>query len=219
MTTPRKTAPAKKTAAAKQRKPYTRTPDARDLPDPDSVVDSMEEDGNHELPARTTRHVPGGRQSAELAAALRAKTDGKPYFPFPPELPPAHEPYWIELVNSRPHDYFNRGDMPLLKLYCRAAHDIDVLDREIDNEGSVIENARGNPIVNPKVVVRSIAESRLLALSVKLRAQPASRFDSNNDKKQQEKTKHAQRAANAVEDSGDEDGDGLLASGSSGMLN
>jgi phage terminase small subunit len=155
--------------------------------------------------------APGDRQQAELAAALRAKMTGQPVFPYPAELHSDHKPYWVETVNSKPHDYFNAGDIHLLKLYCRVAADIDRLDREIAEEGSVILNNRGNPIVNPRIVVRSLAETRLLSLSTKLRLQPSARYDSENDRKQSDKKRNADRAARVIED--EDDGDGLIARG------
>lgn len=212
MASPKTRAPAKKTAPA-AKKSTTRKAD------PDELVDAIDpDDEGDELPERTTKRMaPGDRQSAELAAALQAKRSGEPVFAYPPELKDAHKPYWAELVNSKPHDYFNRGDIPLLKLYCRAAADIDRLDEEIAEEGSVIPNARGNPVVNPKVIVRSIAEGRLMSLSTKLRAQPASRYDSENDRKQSVKKSKADSAAKALDEEdaihggGDDDETGLLA--------
>lgn len=157
--------------------------------------------------------TPGDRQQAELAAALQAKLTGQPVFPFPAELKEEHKPYWTETVNSKPHDYFTLSDVHLLKLYCRVAADIDRLDREISEEGSVILNMRGNPVVNPRVLVRSIAETRLLALSTKLRLQPSARYDSENDRKQSDKKARADRSARAIEMDEDEEDDGLIARG------
>ena len=222
--TPARKTPARKTTARKtpaRKTPARKTPAARSSRrrDPDDEVDDLTTRQNvcgedDEEPGRPTRRLSTAvRQKAELEAALLAK-DGKPIFPFPPELPEKHKPYWTELVNSRPHDYFNRGDIPLLKLYARVAHDIDILDREIEENGDVINNARGNPVVNPKVLVRSIAETRLMALATKLRSQPASRYDSVNDKAQSEKVKKAKRAADAIMDEqGDGDDGDLLAGG------
>lgn len=204
-------APSKRGVRAAARIMSSDDMDADELVD---AIDDLEDDDGEESPRQTKRLSTGDRQSAELKAALQLKANGLPVFPFPPELKEEYKPYWTELVNSKPFDYFNKGDIPLLKLYCRAAADIDRLDEEISTEGCVIANARGNPVVNPKVVVRSIAESRLMGLSVKLRAQPASRYDSANDRKQTEKTAKANAAAEALESSKghvDEDDDGLLA--------
>lgn len=159
----------------------------------------------------------GDRKGTELKAALEIEANPDvPVYPFPPGLPEAHKKYWCELVNSKPHDYFNKGDHPLLKLYCRAAADIDRLDKQIQEEGDLIENAKGNMVVNPKIVVRSIAETRLMSLSTKLRAQPTSRFDIDNDKAQQQKKKNATSAAKQINEDGD-DGDDSLLAGASGL--
>lgn len=171
--------------------------------DPDAEVDAQ---------ARRRRLNTGDRQQAELTAALRAKLTGAPVFPFPPELKDEHKPYWTEVVNCKPHDYFNAGDIHLLKLYCRVAADIDRLDREIAEEGSVVTNARDNPIVNPRVVVRSIAETRLLTLSTKLRMQPSSRYDSEQDRNKSTKKRRADAAVRTMHED-DEDGDDLIARG------
>lgn len=187
----------------------SRVPSARTRQNQDAEVDGLGE----EEPRRATRRMsPGDRQQAELAAALRAKLTGAPLFPFPPELNDEHKPYWTEVVNSKPHDYFNLGDIHLLKLYCRVAADIDRLDREIASEGSVILNTRDNVVVNPRILVRSIAETRLLTLSSKLRMQPSSRYDSEQDRNQSTKKRRADAAVRAM---GDDDGDddGLIARG------
>ena len=191
-------------------KPAARPRRAPRRPDPDMDVDELED--IDAPPPQTRRMAPGDRQQAELAAALRAKMTGKPVFAFPAELKDEHKPYWTETVNSKPHDYFTLSDIHLLKLYCRVAADIDRLDREIAEEGSVIVNNRGNPIVNPRILVRSIAETRLLSLSTKLRLQPSARYDSENDRKQSAKKGKADRAARAMDDD-DDDGDGLIARG------
>lgn len=192
---------AKKTVRARQ-------------PDPDDLVDGLDDDEDDDGPPQrqSRRMSTGDRQQAELVAALRAKATGAPVFPFPPELKDEHKPYWTETVNSKPHDYFNAGDIHLLKLYCRVAADIDRLDREIAEEGSVVLNARGNPIVNPRVVVRSLAETRLLSLSTKLRLQPSARYSSDDDRSQGAKKKKADAAARAMDDD-DGDDDGLIARG------
>lgn len=184
------------------------------LPDDDGELD----DDVDEQQARPTRRMaPGDRQQAELAAALQAKMTGKPVFAFPPELKEEHKPYWTEIVNSKPHDYFNLCDLHLLKLYCRVAADIDRLDREIAAEGSVVLNTRGNPIVNPRCIVRSMAETRLLSLSTKLRMQPSSRYDSEQDRNQSDKKRKADGAVRAMNGDGDEDGDNdLIARGGAG---
>ncbi len=200
--------------------PARKRPNADELPAPKPAVkraarrslENGEVGGDRLRPTR--RMAPGDRQQAELAAALQAKMTGQPVFPYPPELNEEYRPYWVEVVNSKPHDYFNAGDIHLLKLYCRVAADIDRLDREITEEGSVILNSRGNPIVNPRVVVRSLAETRLLSLSTKLRLQPAARYNSEGERSQADKKRKAENSAYAIMD----DDDDLLARAPSGRM-
>lgn len=188
---------AKKTASASGSRGRSRAVD----PDPDSD-DSEEGDGA--FPPRSRRMNPAERQKAELEAVMRSKRTGEPKYPFPPELDDRFKPYWREMVDARPHDYFSIEDAPLMKMYCRAAWEVDVLTKEIDDEGHVVLNAKMNPTVNPRVFVRNLVEGRLLALATKLRLQPASRYSSENDKNQGAKAKKAGEAADAIEDD-DED--------------
>ncbi len=168
-----------------------------DLPNPAGGDEGGAADGHAPDGGPPSRRMDAAeRKIAELRAALVAAT-GVPVFGFPPDLPEDHKPYWVLVVNSKAHDYFNKGDYALLKMYCRAAWEVDMLSRDIDAEGHTIPNAKGNMVLNPKVSARAIAETRLLSLSTKLRVQPASRFDSENDKKQ---TQKAARAASAAKE-------------------
>jgi phage terminase small subunit len=146
------------------------------------------------------------RKTLELEAQLKARVSNTPVFPFPPELRDALKPYWLELVNSFPADHFQVSDVPLMKLYCRCAYDIERTSLLIEEEGEVVIGGRGAPMVNPRVKVRGDAQNNLLALATKFRNQPASRTNTENFGNRQGKASKANRAAKAVEE-----GDGLLA--------
>lgn len=145
------------------------------------------------------------RRADELSAAMQARVKGKPRYAPPPELNPKYRPYWIELVNSFPVDHFQDADLPLLKLYCRCAFDVDRLTEMIEEEGEVVLGAKG-PIINPRVRVRNSAENQLLAISTKFRAQPASRGHADNYRGRQGKATAGNNGAKTVADS-----NGLLA--------
>lgn len=162
--------------------------------------------------SNSRRMSPAQRKAAELAAALDERSVGKPLFDYPPDLREEYRPYWLTLVNSKPVDYFTQSDIPLLKMYCRAAWEMDTLDAQIRLEGHTIEGAKGGMILNPAVTARSIAETRLLSLATKFRAQPSARLDSANDKKQNEKTQRAGQTAAAIQQQKD-DGDDLIPTG------
>jgi P27 family predicted phage terminase small subunit len=155
-----------------------------------------------------------GRRGAQARSALAEALDAeKPVFPWPRTLPEEFRDIWTETVNTKTGEYWSRGDIPILEIYCRNAGDIRRLSTEIKDEGEIIFNANGNPVVNPKIVVRGYAESKLMTLCTKLRLQPSSRMDSKGEDGQLKKKGKAVRAAKVI----GEDEDGLLA-GASGVL-
>lgn len=197
----RKKVPAKKVPTKKPAVKRTRAkkPDpATDDDDLDDILGDDDESRPLEPPPAPVRRITvGDRKLAELLAALRPDV---PKLPYPFGLLDKYKPFWLDLVNSRPVDFFNDGDIPLLKLYVRLAADVARLDAEIEAEGEVIYNARNNPIVNPKVVVRSFHEQRILAITGKLMAAPSSRHQNDETQKGQAgKANRAKKAAKAME--------------------
>lgn len=148
----------------------------------------------------------GVKTQQALAEAVKV---GEPVFPYPPNLPDDEKGVWLDMVNTKTGDYWNPGDVPLLKMYCRNVVDIERLSEEIKREGEVIENANGNPVVNPKIVIRGYAEAKLMTLCTKLRMQPSSRMDTKGEDNQLKKKSKANRAAKTI----NEDEDDLLANG------
>lgn len=151
----------------------------------------------------------GRRGAAAQAALIEAVNDAQPVFPWPKTLPEHLREVWTTTVNTKTGDYWSKGDIPILEIYCRNAEDIRRLTNEITDEGEIIFNANGNPVVNPKIVVRGYAESKLMALCTKLRLQPSSRMDTKGETGQLKKKTKAKAAAQVIDD----DEDSLLATG------
>lgn len=150
-----------------------------------------------------------GKRGAAAQVALREASNPKaPVFPWPESLDEEFQDIWVATVNTKTGDYWSDGDVPLLEMYCRNAADIRRLSLEIKDEGEIIFNANGNPVVNPKIMVRGYAESKLMALCTKLRLQPSSRMDTKGEDGQLKKKGKATRAAAVIA----EDSDDLLAS-------
>lgn len=147
-----------------------------------------------------------GRRSKDAILLEEALSD-EPCFPYVPGLTEAEKPLWRDIVNTRGSDYWNRGDVPILKMYCRLVVDIERLTEEIREEGEVIFNTNGNPVVNPKITIRGFHEAKLFTLCSKLRMQPASRKSVADEAAGNAKVKKAKRAAEVIES----DDDGLLA--------
>lgn len=154
----------------------------------------------------------GDRSARELQAALSPDV---PCFPWPEDLPEDQRSTWTDIVNTKTCDYWTRGDIPLLRMYCRAVADIERLTNDIEEEGEIVRNGKGNPVVNPKVVVRGFAEGRLMTLATKLRMQPSSRVDPKTETRSNIRKKAAEDAAKTI--NGGAEDDGLLAG--SNMLN
>lgn len=150
-----------------------------------------------------------GKRGRQAVSYLSEVTQGGPVFPFVPGLTDIEKEIWVDIVNTRTGDYWNRGDIPILKMYCRLTADIDRLTDEIRAEGEVIENSHGNPIVNPKIVIRTYNEAKLMTLCTKLRMQPSSRVSGESDRHNTVKKSKATNAAATIAD----DEDGLLAGG------
>lgn len=158
-----------------------------------------------------TRNTGAGKRGAQAQANLAdAMNSNVPVFPYPDSLDPDFREIWVRTVNTKTADYWSLGDIPILEMYCRCAHDVARLSEEIKNEGETILNARENVVVNPKIMIRGFAEGRLLSLCTKLRLQPASRMDSKNEANQGNKKAKANRAATTIGN----DEDDLLAGGS-----
>lgn len=155
-----------------------------------------------------------GKRGANAQSALgEAINTARPVFPWPDTLPKDFRDIWRDTVNTKTGDYWSKGDVPLLEMYCRNAADIRRLSEEIKDEGEIIYNANGNPVVNPKIVVRGYAESKLMTLCTKLRLQPSSRMDTKGEGGQLKKKTKANNAAAVIDD----DDDNLLA-GVNGMM-
>ena len=174
-----------------------------DMPSPPGL-DLENEDGDFEQSPLIGRQ--NNRRSEELQAQMAARLSNKPVFPYPPELDEKYKPYWIELVNSFPKDHFQISDITLMKMYCRAAYDVERITLMIEEEGEVVMGGRG-PTVNPRVKVRTDAQNTMFVLATKFRNQPASRTAIDDHQSRQKKATNAGNAARTIHD----DDDGLLA--------
>lgn len=150
----------------------------------------------------------GNRQALQLQAELNPDV---PVFPYPEDLKEECIPIWTSIVNTKTADYWTNGDIPLLRIYCRCVVDIERLNLEIEIEGEVTTNSKGNDTMNPKIAVRALAETRLMGLCNKLRMQPSSRVALETEKHHGLRKEQSRVAALVFTD----DVDNLLASSAS----
>lgn len=106
--------------------------------------------------------------------------------------PPAHVnlrerdwPFWYSIVRARAREHWTETDLENAANLARCKSDIEKLQKEIDAEGDVIENAKGTQIVNPKHTLLETLSRRSVALSrmVHVHAEATSGKSSNESKK------------------------------------
>lgn len=113
--------------------------------------------------------------------------------------PPAHvrlpdeaRPFWSGIMASRARDEWSKNDFVVAAQLARAQYDIERESLLLEGEGSVVENARGTQVMNPRHSVLEQLARRELALMRAL-AMTAS-YANNKDKGKVEETRKMERA-------------------------
>jgi hypothetical protein len=86
----------------------------------------------------------------------------------PPEhvnIPEGAQAFWVSITSARAADRWNTADLESAGELARTKYNIERLNLEIAEEGDVIENQRGTPIVNPKHNLLETLTRRMVALS------------------------------------------------------
>ena len=116
--------------------------------------------------------MPKRPASNSPSAAIKAMVSaGLPY----PE-PPAHtrlreqdRPFWDAVVRARARDDWTGADLVVAVQLARTMRDIEVESQRLEEEGSVIENQKGTPVMNPRHAVLEQMARREMALMRALR--------------------------------------------------
>ena len=74
-------------------------------------------------------------------------------------------PFWRSIVRARAKARWNDSDLEAAGNLARCKADIERVQREIREEGDIITNERGTPIMNPKHTLLEILSRRCMALS------------------------------------------------------
>lgn len=106
--------------------------------------------------------------SAAVAAMLSA---AKPPIEVPKhvELVPEAMPYWTGVIHARARDEWTELDLVVGAQLAQCQYDMDRESRELREEGSVLINARGTQIMNPRHSVVEALARREMALMRTLR--------------------------------------------------
>lgn len=131
----------------------------------------------------------------------------------PPEIP-AHvalrdgdRPFWDGILRARARDEWGDADLVVAAQLARCQHDIETESTALDSENTVLPNARGTLVMNPRITVLEQLARREMALMRTLRIGGRAAGDPRDEAGRRK----AQRQAENVRKELEED-DELLAS-------
>jgi hypothetical protein len=137
------------------------------------------------------------------SAAVRAMVDAaKP----PPEPPPhvrlrdGDRPFWDGIVRARGRDEWTDADLVVAAQLARCQADIERESAQLDDESTVIENARGTPVCNPRVSVLEQLARREMALMRSLRMGGRVAGDARDDAGKRRILRESRRLRAEIED-------------------
>ena len=86
--------------------------------------------------------------------------------------PPAHvslrdgdRPFWDSIVRARATSTWNASDLEQAANLARCKADIERLQKELTEQGDIIENDRGTQVINPRHSLLEVLSRRSVALS------------------------------------------------------
>ena len=129
-----------------------------------------------------------------------------PEVPAHVKLRPGDHPFWDAIVRAKARDEWLGPDLVVAAQLARCQHDIEVETQMLDSEGSVIENARGTPVMNPRHTILEQLARREMALMRSLRLAGVA----TGELRDVEKARKIQKQADQVREDLTEDAD-LLA--------
>lgn len=122
---------------------------------------------------------PHANAAAGALEAFQAAAEGVIEPPRVVNLRDGDRPFWDAVVCARARDEWTDADLIAAGNMARCMADIERVQIELDAEGTVLDNARGTPVMNPKFAVleqlsrRHMALSRLLQMQASINHQAA----------------------------------------------
>lgn len=111
-------------------------------------------------------------RSDSAAAAIDAMVNASkplPDIPAHVRLDKRHLPFWDGIIRARARSEWIETDLVVAAQLARTQFDIEKEAETLESEGSVIENARGTPVMNPRHAVLEQLARREMALMRALR--------------------------------------------------
>lgn len=142
-------------------------------------------------------------------AAVKAMVDAAKGMPSPPahcKMRPGDAPFWDGIVRARALDEWNDADLVVAAQLTRCQADIEKETEFLGAESTVIENARGTMVMNPRVSVLEQLARREMALMRTLRMGGRVAGDSRDEAGRRKIQRQSEKLREELED------DELLAS-------
>jgi hypothetical protein len=128
---------------------------------------------------------------AAIKAALNAATPA-PQIPDSVKLSEKHLPFWKAIISSRARNEWTDATLIVAAQLARTQYEIEFESEALEKEGSVVENQRGTPIMNPRQTVMEQLCRREMAL---MRTLGISGSVANGDKRDLQKARQMQQQA------------------------
>lgn len=141
--------------------------------------------------------------------AMEASSAPEPTVPAQCELRPEDLPFWSGIIASRAREEWSANDLVVAAHLARTQADIETEQRLLYDEGSIIINARGTQIMNPRATLLEMLSRRQGALMRSLRMAGAAAGSARDDAASRALERNARNLREAILA---EDPDGLLAS-------
>ena len=151
------------------------------------------------------KRTPSHTASAAIKAAMAAASP-LPDAPSHVRLRDKDMPFWSDILRSRARDEWAASDLVVAAQLARCQSDIETESELLESEGSVIENQRGTPVMNPRHSVLEQLARREMAMMRSLQMVGSAR----GPREDLEKSRKLQRQAEAAREELQDD-DNLLA--------
>lgn len=142
-----------------------------------------------------SKRLPSNTSSKLVEAAINAT--------LPVIEAPAHvrireqdAPFWVDIIKSRAREEWAKSDLVVAAQLARCQSDIEAESLQLEAEGSVIENNRGTPVMNPRHAVLEQLSRREMALMRSLQMVGSAK----GDKRDVEKARKLQRQADMAQE-------------------
>lgn len=142
-------------------------------------------------------------RATSAEAAVKAMVDaakGPPDVPAHVRLREGDEPFWRGVIGARARDEWTDADLVVAAQLARCQHDIETESLALEGESSVLTNARGTQVMNPRLAVLEQLARREMALMRSLRMAGRAAGDPRDEATRRKLQRQAETVRNELED-------------------